>query len=177
MEDLHIWAQFKPYLRRSDCGGVTGSDTMGMLDWKWPEVTGSGPVRKYIMRMHNRKLCNIRPSGAFFTEIDKFTWPEEALSGLPFCFRTFPRTFFLSTFSIVLFSRTFFTVLVFPYFFPVLFPRIFFPYFFHALSSRTFSKVATFEIQRFKISVSCFSSTCRYNTVHVPCEYPFKCHP
>jgi hypothetical protein len=27
--------------------------------------------------------------------------------------------------------------------------------------SRTFSKVATFEIQRFKISVSCFSSTYR----------------
>jgi hypothetical protein len=25
--------------------------------------------------------------------------------------------------------------------------------------------------------VSCFSSTCRYNTVHVPCEYPFKRHP
>jgi hypothetical protein len=34
MEDLHIWAQFKPYLRRSDCGGATGSDTVRMLDRK-----------------------------------------------------------------------------------------------------------------------------------------------
>jgi hypothetical protein len=48
-----------------------------------------------------------------------------------------------------------------PYFIPVLFPLVLF--------SRTYSKVATFEIQHFKISVSCFSSTCRYNTVHVPC--------
>jgi hypothetical protein len=40
---------------------------------------------------------------------------------------------------------------------------------FHVFFSRTFSKVATFEIQRFKISVGCFSSTCRYITVHVPC--------
>jgi hypothetical protein len=26
-----------------------------------------------------------------------------------------------------------------------------------------------FEIQRFKISVSCFYCTCRYYTVHAPC--------
>jgi hypothetical protein len=41
----------------------------------------------------------------------------------------------------------------------------------------TFSKVATFEIQRFKISVSCFSSTCRYNTVHVPCGISIQTSP
>jgi hypothetical protein len=44
-------------------------------------------------------------------------------------------------------------------------PRTFFPVIF----SRTFSNVVTFEIQRFKTSVSCFFRTCRYNTVHVPC--------
>jgi hypothetical protein len=51
-------------------------------------------------------------------------------------------------------AHTFFPVFIFQYFFP-----------------RTFSKIATFEIQCFKISVSCFSSTCRYNTVHVPCGF------
>ena len=45
----------------------------------------------------------------------------------------------------------------------------FFLVFFSRVIFRTFSKVATFDIQRFKISVSCFSSTCRYNTVHAPC--------
>ena len=79
-----------------------------------------------------------------------------------------PPYFFFHTF----FSRNFCSYFFFPYFFfsvffsPVLFsPYFFFPYYF----SSTFSKVATFEIQRFKISVICFSSTWRYNTVHVPC--------
>jgi hypothetical protein len=36
---------------------VTGSDVSHM--------TRSNHVRKYIMRMRNRKLCHIRPSGAF----------------------------------------------------------------------------------------------------------------
>jgi hypothetical protein len=60
-------------------------------------------------------------------------------------------------------------VLFFPVFFPPTFssPTIF----------RTCSKVTTFEIQRFKIPVSCFSSTCRYITVHVPCWISFKGHP
>ena len=72
------------------------------------------------------------------------------------------------------------------FFFPVLFlPVLFFPYpprtfffayFFPVLFSRTFSKVAMFEIQRFKISVSCFSSTC-YNTVHVPCRIAIQTSP
>ena len=73
-------------------------------------------------------------------------------------------------FPVLFFSHTFyffvlFPVLFSPYFFPVLFSFyffLFFPYFFSVLFPvlfyRTFSKVATFEIQRFKISVSCFSS-------------------
>jgi hypothetical protein len=63
-----------------------------------------------------------------------------------------------------IFPRTFFSSIFFPYFLPVLF-------------SRTFSKVATFEIQRFKISVSCFSSTCCYSTVHVPCRICIQTSP
>jgi hypothetical protein len=39
----------------------------------------------------------------------------------------------------------------------------------HKTFFRTFANVATFEIQRFKISASWFSSTCRYSTFHVPC--------
>jgi hypothetical protein len=34
-----------------------------------------------------------------------------------------------------------------------------------------------FEIQRFKISVSYFSRTCRYNTVHVPCGISIQTSP
>ena len=51
----------------------------------------------------------------------------------------------------------------------LIFSPVFFP--------RTFSNVATFEIQRFKLSVSCFSSTCRYNTVHVPCGISIQTSP
>jgi hypothetical protein len=176
------------------CACLTGSDK------KWPEVALFGSM--LCMHMHNRKLRNIRPSGAFFTGIDKFTWPEEALSGLTFCFRTFFP---------VLFLPYFFSIIIFPYFFLYFFFRTFFPYFFYctlfpvffsctilsyffsrtsppprtffpvlffpALSSRTFSKVATFEIERFKISVSCFSSTCRYNAVHVPCGISIQTSP
>jgi hypothetical protein len=54
-----------------------------------------------------------------------------------------------------------------------LFPVFFYPYYFPVL----FSIVATFEIQRFKISVSCFSSTCRYSTVHVPCGISIQTSP
>ena len=133
------------------CACLTGSDQ------KWPEVALFGSM--LCMHMHNRKLRNIRPSGAFFTGIDKFTWPEEALSGLTFCFRTFFPVLF-KLFCSRIFSCTFFPVLFFP-----------------ALSSRTFSKVATFEIERFKISVSCFSSTCRYNAVHVPCGISIQTSP
>jgi hypothetical protein len=48
----------------------------------WPEVTPfTCPVRKYVLRLRNRKLRNIRPSWAFLIGSDKVTWPEEALSG------------------------------------------------------------------------------------------------
>jgi hypothetical protein len=112
------------------------------------------------------------------------TWPEETLSGRHM---TFSLTFF------PVFSRTFFSVLFFSYYFPALyFFSFFFPVFcspilfFLTFFPRTFfyrtifpyfSKVATFEIQRFKISVSCFSSTCRYNTVHVPCGIAIQTSP
>jgi hypothetical protein len=92
-----------------------------------------------------------------------------------------PRPFFP-----VLFSPYFFSVLFFPYyfpvlFFPVLFFRIlFFRAFFRTFFSHTFFFVLfsrTFEIERFKISVSCFSSTCRYITVHVPCGIAIQTSP
>ena len=94
----------------------------------------------------------------------------------------FSRTLF-PYFFFVFFYRTFFSsTIFFQYYFPLFFSRTFFPYIFSRIFfsrnfffllfspvlffsltffSRTFSKVATLEIQRFKISVSCFSSTCR----------------
>ena len=83
---------------------------------------------------------------------------------------TFPRIFFQYFFPVLFhfFSRNF---LLFP-------PRDFSPYFFFSyFFFRTFSKVAMFEIERFKMSVSCFSSTCRYNTVHVPCGIAIQTSP
>jgi hypothetical protein len=78
-------------------------------------------------------------------------------------------------FSCIFFYRNFFPVLFFSTYF---FSRIFFTVlFFPVLFSRTFSKVATFEIQRIKISVSCFFITCRYNTVHVPCRISIQTSP
>ena len=56
-----------------------------------------------------------------------------------------------------------------PYISPVFFPVLF--HFF----SRNFLK--SFEIERFKMSVSCFSSTCRYNTVYVPCGIAIRTSP
>ena len=54
------------------------------------------PVRKYVLRMRNRKLRHIRPSGAFWPEVTKSRdrkrpWPE-VCSALP---RLFPAFFFL----------------------------------------------------------------------------------
>jgi hypothetical protein len=166
-----------------------GTDKLSFAEDRWGSdhcacLTGRGPVRKYVLRMRIRKLRNIRPSGAFFIGSDKITWTEEALSGLTF----FPVLFVSRTFPPLLFFPYFFFRTIFPYFFFRFFPRFLsrtiFPYSFFSyyftyfvpvffspvlFCSRTFSKVATFEIQRFKISVSCFSSTCRYNTVHVHC--------
>jgi hypothetical protein len=96
-------------------------------------------------------------------------------------FLTFPRifpyflsrTFFPYFFISHIFFSHFFPVLFFVFFiFPVL-VSVLFPVLFY----RIFSKVATFEIQRFKISVSCFSSTCRYSTVHVPCGISIQTSP
>jgi hypothetical protein len=42
-------------------------------------------VQKYVLRMHNRKLRNIRPSGTFWPEVTSVTWPEAALTGSMFC--------------------------------------------------------------------------------------------
>ena len=90
----------------------------------------------------------------------------------PTFFPVFSRTFFPYFFSPYFISRTFF-----PYFFFVLFSPYFPRTFIYVLFSRTFSKVAMFEIQRLKISVSCFSSTCRYQTFHVPCEISIQTSP
>ena len=117
------------------------------------------------------------------------TFPLTFFSTYFFSHTFFSRTFFLVLFFPVLFSPSFFPVLVsprtiFPYFFsrtffPVPFSRIFSSRTFSPVLffSRTFSKVATFEIQRFKLSVGCFSSTCRYSTVHVPCGIAIQTSP
>ena len=138
-------------------------------------VTGRGHVWKCVLRMLNRKLRTICPSGAFYTGSDKVTWPEDVLPGLNiFSHTSYPRTFFPYFFP-VLFSSIFFSRTIFPYFFSYFFwyffPFIFSPYlFFSYFFSRTFFhpyffprtifayffKSRDFEIQRFKISVSCF---------------------
>ena len=88
-----IWARTQPHLRGCYRSHVTGSDVSHM--------TGSDHVRKYIMRMCNRKLRNILPSRAFWSEVTKSRdWkrpcPEVALTGSRFCAcPDFPRAFFL----------------------------------------------------------------------------------
>jgi hypothetical protein len=49
------------------CGGATRSHVTGsdMTGSDVSHVTGSDTVRKYVLRMHNRKLRHIRPSRAF----------------------------------------------------------------------------------------------------------------
>ena len=65
-------------------GGATGSDVTGC---DVSHVTGSDPVRKYVLRMHNRKLRHIALMG-----------PEVALTGSRFCAcPAFPPRFFLSS--------------------------------------------------------------------------------
>ena len=61
----------------------------------WLEVTlVTCHVRKYVLRMHNRKLCNILLSRAFSPEV---TWPEETLTESMFCASPdFSRVFFLT---------------------------------------------------------------------------------
>jgi hypothetical protein len=73
--------------------GANGSDVSGS------HMTGhdvNHRDRKYVLRMRNRKLHNIRPSVAFWPEVTSVTWPEEALSGSMFCaYPAFSRAFFL----------------------------------------------------------------------------------
>jgi hypothetical protein len=85
-----------------------------------------------------------------------------------FVFVLFPVLFFLVLFFSYFFPRTFFTVLVFPYFFPVLFSPIFFSVLFPALSSRTFSKVSTFEIELLINSISSDMNGWYYATFQSP---------
>jgi hypothetical protein len=49
------------------CGGATGSHVTesDMTVSDVSHVTGSDHVRKYVLRMRNRKLRHIRSSGAF----------------------------------------------------------------------------------------------------------------
>ena len=67
---------------------MTGSDVR--------HVTGSEPVRKYVLRMYNRKLRNIRPSWAFWSEVTKShdrkrPCPEVAMTGSGFYACPHPR--------------------------------------------------------------------------------------
>ena len=64
-----IWRQLSYYLRWSSaveqleviaCACATGSDVSHVHG---NHVSGSGPDRKYVQRMHSQKLRNIRPSG------------------------------------------------------------------------------------------------------------------
>ena len=83
---------------------------MELPEVTWPEVTSvtcpdvtsvTCPVRKYVLRMCNRKLRHIRPSGAIWPEVTKsrdrkWPCPEAALIGSRFCAcPAFPRVFFL----------------------------------------------------------------------------------
>jgi hypothetical protein len=133
--------------------------------------------------------------GPFSPEVTKSRDRKRPCPALLFSPHTFFPYFFVRTFCFPYFFFKFFPVLIPPpyffsciffyrNFFPVLFfstyffSRIFFTVlFFPVLFSRTFSKVATFEIQRIKISVSCFFITCRYNTVHIPCRISIQTSP
>ena len=140
----------------------------------WGGSRGIGPLCMLDQKWRHRKTRDFSPY--FFFHVLFF----------PYFFFPyfFSRTFFSRTFFPFLFPRTcfppyYFPVVFFPYFFPVPFSRIFSSRTFSPVLffSRTFSKVATFEIQRFKLSVGCFSSTCRYSTVHVPCGIAIQTSP
>ena len=138
------------------CGESCGDRTIAHA---WPKVTISDVTRRGPFR----KSRDFPPQ--FFPVLFSVLFPV-------LCFPCFsPRTFFFRTIFSLFFSPYFFfsSYFFFLYFFPVLF--------FPVLFSRTFSKVATFEIQRFELSVSCFSSTCRYITVHVPCRIAIQTSP
>ena len=172
-------------------------------DRKWPEVTWPEETlcESMFCACVTRSCAISALVGPFSPEVTKSRdqkRPCPALLLFPvffpeffsrnFSLLIFPYLFFSFFFPRIYFSCNFFqyfflSYYFFPYYFPVLFfpyfflPYFFLPYFFSVLFSRTFSKVATFEIRRFKISVSCFSSSCRYNTVHVPCGISIQTSP
>ena len=74
-------------------------------DRKWRQSRDrNDTVRKYVLRMRNRKLWHIRPNGAFWPEVTKSrdrkrTCPEVTLTGSRFCAcpAFFPLRFSLSS--------------------------------------------------------------------------------
>jgi hypothetical protein len=67
-----LYISFLPYTSADDkikilstCACLTGNDVS--------HVTGRGPVRKYVLRMRNRKLRIIHPSGPFSPEVTSVT--------------------------------------------------------------------------------------------------------
>ena len=54
-----IWGRTKSYLRWI----VRWIGPLRMTGSDASHVTGSDPVRKYVLRMRNRKWCHIRPNG------------------------------------------------------------------------------------------------------------------
>ena len=71
-------------------------------DRKWRQSRDrNDTVRKYVLRMRNRKLCHIRPSGAFWPEVTKSRdwkrpYQEVTLTGGRFfACPAFSRAFFL----------------------------------------------------------------------------------
>jgi hypothetical protein len=180
-----IWGRTNYHLRRIDEDRT--------IAHAWPEetlfvsmfcacATGNGTISALV--------------GPFSPEMT-VTWTEEALSGITFIpilffpYFLFPVLFspyflfpvllspviYFSYYFPVIFSRTFFSrnfffsycfpVYIFSYFFS---PYFFLPYYFPVLFKKR-------DYKRFNISVSCFSSTCRYNTVHVHCGISIQTSP
>ena len=133
-------------------GGAVRRSNRKWPEVTWPEVTrshvtGRGHVRKCVLRILNRKLRTICPSGTFFTGSDKVTWPEELLSGLTiFSHTSSPRTFFP-----YFFSRTFFPYFFLPYYFPGFFSRVIFPYYFGVFFSLNFFHIFFFYVTFFSV--------------------------
>jgi hypothetical protein len=72
-----IWAQLKPYLRRC-CEVLPEVTRSEVTSVTWPELTPvTCRVRKYVLRMRNRKLHHIRPSVTFWPKVTSITWPED----------------------------------------------------------------------------------------------------
>jgi hypothetical protein len=84
------WGATGSDMTGSDVSHVTRSDVSHVTRSDVSHVTGRDPVRKYTMRMRNRKLYHVRPSRVFWPEVTKSrdrkgTCPEVALTGSRFC--------------------------------------------------------------------------------------------